>query len=57
VVIGKARSRRYTLRRDVRGLGGDSPVFRVDPDGNASTLGVLSAVGQESLDPWTGISA
>jgi len=47
VVIGKARARRYTLRRDVRGLGGDFPVFRIDRDGNASSDGVLSAIGHD----------
>jgi len=47
VAIGRARSRRYTLRRDVRGLGGDFPVFSIDPDGNASSLGVLRAVGHD----------
>jgi DNA-binding CsgD family transcriptional regulator len=47
LVIGKARLRRYALRRDARGLGGDFPVFRIDPDGNASSLGVLSAVGPD----------
>jgi len=47
VVIGRARARRYTLRRDVRGLGGDFPVFRIDPEGNASSLGGLAAVGHD----------
>lgn len=45
VVIGRARSRRYTLRRDVRGLGGDFPVFSIDPEGNAISLGGLAAIG------------
>ena len=47
VVIGKARARRYTSRRDVRGLGGDFPVFRINRDGNASSDGVLSAIGHD----------
>lgn len=47
VVIGKARARRYTLRRDVRGLGGDFPVFRIDREGDASSYGVLSAIGHD----------
>ena len=47
VVIGRARSRRYTVRRDVRGLGGDFPVFSIDPEGNALSLGVLAAVGHD----------
>jgi len=47
VAIGRARSRRYTLRRDVRGAGGDFPVFSIGPDGNASSLGVLVAVGHD----------
>jgi DNA-binding CsgD family transcriptional regulator len=48
VVIGRARSRRYTLRRDVRGLGGDFPVFSIDPEGNATSLGILAAIGQDA---------
>ncbi|MBJ6799319.1 type II toxin-antitoxin system HipA family toxin YjjJ [Geomonas propionica] len=47
VIIGNARTRRYTLRRDLRGVGGDFPVFRVDQDGNASSIGVLSAIGHD----------
>jgi DNA-binding CsgD family transcriptional regulator len=47
VAIGRARSRRYTLRRDVRGAGGEFPVFSIGPDGNASPLGVLTAVGHD----------
>ncbi len=47
VVIGNARTRRYTLRRDLRGLGGDFPVFRVDQDGNAYSIGVLSTIGHD----------
>jgi hypothetical protein len=56
LVIGRARSRRYTLRRDVRGLGGDFPVFSIDPEGNASTLGGLAAVGHDEYlwQPKTG---
>lgn len=47
VIIGNARARRYTLRRDLRGLGGDFPVFRIDEDGNASSIGVLSTIGHD----------
>ncbi|MBJ6751382.1 type II toxin-antitoxin system HipA family toxin YjjJ [Geomonas anaerohicana] len=47
VIIGNARTRRYTIRRDLRGLGGEFPVFRVDEDGNASFIGALSAIGHD----------
>ncbi|GFO64467.1 putative kinase YjjJ [Geomonas paludis] len=47
VIIGNARTRRYTTRRDLRGLGGEFPVFSVDEDGNASSIGVLSAIGHD----------
>lgn len=53
VVIGKARARCYTLRRDLRGLGGDFPVFRIDEDGNACLIGVLSAIGHDEY-LWQG---
>lgn len=45
VVIGKARSRRYTKLRDVRGLGGEFPIYHIDVDGNARQIGTLLAVG------------
>ena len=35
VIIGQARARRYTTRRDLRGLGGEFPVYRIDSEGNA----------------------
>lgn len=53
VVFGNARARRYTLRRDLRGLGGDFPVFRIDADGNASSIGTLSTIGHDEY-LWQG---
>jgi len=53
VIIGNARARRYTLRRDLRGLGGDFPVFRIDEEGNASSIGVLSTIGHNEY-LWQG---
>lgn len=46
-IIGRARSRRYTRLRDVRGLGGEFPVYKIDSDGNAHQLGILFAVAQD----------
>lgn len=46
LVIGKARSRRYSRLRDLRGLGGAFPVHAIDADGNARLLGRLCAVAQ-----------
>lgn len=47
VVIGNARSRRYTRMRDVRGLGGEFPLYKIDADGNAHLLGNLLAVAHD----------
>ena len=46
LVIGKARSRRYSKLRDLRGLGGKFPVYAIDSEGNARLLGALSSVAQ-----------
>jgi hypothetical protein len=46
LVIGKARSRRYSRLRDLRGLGGTFPVYAIDGEGNARLLGTLSGVAQ-----------
>lgn len=46
-VIGNARARRYTKIRDVRGLGGEFPVFKIDIEGNAHLIGTLYAVAQD----------
>jgi len=48
-LIGKARSRRYSRLRDLRGLGGVFPVFCIDADGNARQTGTLSAVAQHDF--------
>ncbi len=42
--IGNARARRYTKLRDVRGLGGTFPVYKIDAEGNAHLIGTLCAV-------------
>jgi hypothetical protein len=47
LAFGKARARRYTRLRDVRGLGGTFPVYKIDTDGNAHLLGNLYAVGHD----------
>lgn len=44
LAIGNGRARRYGKVRDVRGLGGEFPVYRIDADGNAGLLGTLFAV-------------
>lgn len=47
IAIGNARSRRYTALRDVRGLGGEFPIYKIDSDGNAHLLGNLFAVAHD----------
>lgn len=49
IIIGNARSRRYTKLRDVKGLGGGFPIYRIDADGNAHLLGTLFAVAQDQF--------
>lgn len=49
IIIGKARSRRYTRLRDVRGLGGEFPIYKIDSDGNAHLLGTLFAVAHDEF--------
>jgi hypothetical protein len=44
IAIGNARARRYTRVRDVRGVGGEFPVYAVDGQGNAQAMGTLYAV-------------
>ena len=41
IAIGSARARRYTRIRDVRGLGGKFPIFKIDTEGNAHEIGTL----------------
>lgn len=48
-IIGNARARRYTKIRDVRGLGGAFPVYKIDPEGNAHLIGTLYAVAQDNF--------
>lgn len=49
LIIGNSRSRRYTVLRDVRGLGGEFPVYKIDFDGNAHVLGTLFAVAHDKF--------
>jgi hypothetical protein len=49
IIIGNARSRRYTKMRDVRGLGGDFPIYNIDADGNAHLIGNLIAVAHDQF--------
>lgn len=58
--FGKARSTRYALRRDVRGLGSEWPLYRISQDGSAVLEGQLHALSggrwlllQES--PWASL--
>jgi len=41
VVLGRGPATRYALTRDIRDLGSDFPVYRVDEDGNVHVLGHL----------------
>jgi hypothetical protein len=41
VRIGKARATRYALRRDLRGVGSQWPLYRIDLDGRAELVGQL----------------
>lgn len=54
-VLGNTRSRRYARLRDVRGLGGELPVYKIDQDGNAHTIGILSAITNEGY-VWAPVS-
>lgn len=47
VVVGSARATRYTRLRDVRGLGGRFPVFKVDGRGDVDQIGELCAVAND----------
>lgn len=44
VRVGEARRSRYALRRDVRGLGSEWPMFRIGRDGRAEAFGTLYAL-------------
>lgn len=56
IAIGSARARRYTRIRDVRGLGGEFPVFKIDAEGNAHQIGTLYAVAQDHF-LWSPLNA
>ena len=56
IIIGNARSRRYTKMRDVRGLGGEFPIYKIDADGNAHLIGYLIAVAHDQY-LWRPVSA
>lgn len=55
-IIGNARARRYTKIRDVRGLGGTFPIFKIDTEGNAHLIGTLYAVAQDHF-LWAPLNA
>ena len=44
VALGRARQTRYGLPRDVRGAGGEFPVYRISPSGDAEAAGTLLAL-------------
>jgi hypothetical protein len=46
-VIGNSRARRYTRLRDVRGLGGEFPIYKIDSTGDAHPVGTLFAVAHD----------
>jgi len=57
VQIGRARATRYGLRRDVRGMGSEWPLYQMLSDGNVALTGQLHALagGQwvlQQLSPW-----
>jgi HipA-like C-terminal domain len=56
IIIGNARARRYTKIRNVRGLGGEFPIFKIDTEGNAHLTGTLYAVAQDHF-LWTPLNA
>lgn len=57
IVLGRGRAVRYGLRRAIRALQGDLPVYRIDTDGRASEIGLLAVlhggVWYQSLDGGT----
>lgn len=56
IAIGSARARRYTRIRDIRGLGGEFPIFKIDTQGNAHQIGTLYAVAQDHF-LWSPLNA
>ncbi|MBT1072737.1 type II toxin-antitoxin system HipA family toxin YjjJ [Pelotalea chapellei] len=55
-IIGNSRARRYTKTRDVRGLGGAFPIFKIDTEGNAHLIGTLYAVAHDHF-LWNPLNA
>ncbi|MGQ3057702.1 MAG: type II toxin-antitoxin system HipA family toxin YjjJ [Nevskia sp.] len=57
IALGRGRAARYGLRRAIRALEGDLPVYRIDIDGRASEIGLLAVlhggVWYQSLDGGT----
>lgn len=57
IALGRGRAVRYGLRRAIRALQGDLPVYRIDTDGRASEIGLLAVlhggVWYQSLDGGT----
>ena len=47
LALGNARRRRYACRREVLGTLEEFPIFKVDPEGNASPIGTLAPIGSE----------
>lgn len=55
--IGRARATRYALRRDVRGMGSEWPLYAIAPTGQAERIGQLHALSGgnwylEQETPW-----
>ena len=46
--IGQAHATRYGLRRDVRGVGSEWPLYQILPDGDAALAGQLYALAGAS---------
>lgn len=52
-VLGQARSTRYALFRDIRGLGHHFPIIRVQADGTSARVGaLLSLAGEQFYVRW-----
>lgn len=58
LIVGKSRATRYTRPRNVRDLGSEFPVFRIDEMGDAHQIGVLFAISNEHFwwEPLSGES-
>lgn len=44
LALGRGRAARYGLRRAIRALEGDLPVYRIDAEGRASEIGLLAVL-------------